>query len=158
MTIDLFSSALSNDLQLEPLLAEARLSQTERSMLRNPDDNGFGAFLQAPLVLRTLGADRGYKFATYELTPNALFVVCNDMAKYPFKMGSTIVQGVLQITTEDQRTRALVFLGKIESMAMPSEASTDLPGGFVLRIIQMNFDERELLEKLIVNLSKSVAA
>lgn len=162
MSINLFSNSLSNALQLEPVLVDARFTQGQRSLLRKPDDNGFGAFAQASLVVRTLGADRGYKFVTYELTPNAMFVVANDMAKYPFKVGSTIVQGVVQLTTEDQKVRALAFLGKIEAVLPPSEPDSelidDVPAGFVLRIIQMSFDEREVLEKVILSLSKSAAA
>lgn len=130
-------------IRLEPE-ASALQIYPHHSRLRRDDLDTSGAFAHLPIFLKSIGGDRIYAFATYELTQSAVFVICSDLHKYPFQFGSTLIEGVLKMELPDTREPFYFsFLGKMERLIDAPSQNEEGPSGFVLKIVQANFDERK---------------
>lgn len=139
--------------------AQKEAQNRSASPLRDVDPSGFSAQVHWPVSARTLGADRGFRFETVELTAQALHIHCSDPSRTFFKPGSTIVQARLFLPKKllsGEGTPAdfvaFDFLAKVVKAVVPAEGLPVQETGFVLRILQMEESHRTALDALLLRL------
>ncbi len=122
-----------------------------KSFLRRKGDDEWGVFKPETLYLKTLGGELLFSFSTYEITANKIYVVCADFARYPFRINSTLIEGVLNVQIPGNSAPAFCrFLCKIDAVFSEEQASlVHYPPGFVVRIVQQSYPEKRVLEVFI---------
>lgn len=101
---------------------------------------------QLKINLKSLGTHTSHTFLTKDLSATGVFVMCKDATQYPFQPQSTILQATVEGVNGDDNFQ-LQFLGKIARVV--SEPNGAQPSGFGLRIIQISFEHRQMLETFI---------
>jgi hypothetical protein len=105
--------------------------------------------------LRSFGTNSVYTFWTKDLSATGAFVLCLDFGSYPFQPASTIIEATVElkdpITLEVQN---LDFMARVARVVEAHGAGAAQISGFGLRIIQMDFGERQVLETFIASHGK----
>jgi len=102
--------------------------------------------------LRSVGVAQEHSFVTRDLSATGVFVMCTAIERYPFQPGSTLLEAFLDLKA-DGGVETITFLARIarivnepknvdESGAVPNR-------GFGLRIVQISFEQRQILETFI---------
>lgn len=102
--------------------------------------------------LRSFGTHNVYTFWTKDLSATGAFVLCLDFNIYPFQPASTILEATVELrdpVTEDVHN--LHFMAKVARVVEAHGAGAALISGFGLRIIQIDFGERQVLETYIAS-------
>jgi hypothetical protein len=103
--------------------------------------------------VKVSGADREFVFRTRDLSKSGLFLYTKVAHIYPFKVGSTLT---IELYDYDQFITCKVVVVRVVE---PSSAEADhYPTGFGVRIVNMEDENRDLLERLIGKLSDGGAA
>lgn len=140
-------------LNLEPRETSLRV-MPQHTLLRKEDIAASGAFAHLPIFVKSLGGDRAFVFSTFEITPNAIFVICSDLKKYPFKPGATLLESVVKLQIPSTKEQFyLSFMTKIDRV-VENDLEEEGPTGFVLRIVQASFDDRKTLDQFIEEVRK----
>lgn len=100
--------------------------------------------------LKSLGTQNVCTFWTKDLSATGAFVLCQDFHSYPFQTASTILEAVVElkdpITLE---VTDLPLLAKIARVVEAHGAGASSISGFGIRIVQMEFRGRQVLETFI---------
>ena len=122
-----------------------------KSFLRRKGDDEWGIFKPETLYLKTLGGELLFSFSTYEITAHKIYVVCADFSRYPFRIGSTLIEGVLNVQIPGNSALAFCrFLCKIDAVFSEEQASlVHYPAGFLVRIVQQSYKEKLVLEAFV---------
>lgn len=100
--------------------------------------------------LKSLGSQNVCTFWTKDLSATGAFVLCQDFRSYPFQTASTILEAVVELKNPaTNEVTELAFLAKIARVVEAHGAGASSISGFGIRIIQMEFRDRQLLEAFI---------
>lgn len=102
------------------------------------------------ITLRSLGTGTEYHFLTKDLSSTGMFVLCSDHERYPFVVGSTLIETVVHLETEIEGSRDVHNLNCLCKVARIVEASgPNGTSGYGVRIVQISPEERAVLENFI---------
>ena len=102
--------------------------------------------------VKVSGADREFVFRTRDLSKSGLFLYTKVAHIYPFKVGSTLT---IELYDYDQFITCKVVVVRVVE---PSSAEADhYPTGFGVRIVNLEDENRELLDRLIGRISETGA-
>ncbi len=100
--------------------------------------------------LKSIGTQNFYTFWTKDLSATGAFVLCQEFKNYPFQTSSTIIDATVELKNPDtQEVTELSFLAKIARVVEAHGAGAASISGFGIRIVQMDFRERQVLEAFI---------
>jgi hypothetical protein len=100
--------------------------------------------------LKSLGSQNVYTFWTKDLSSTGAFVLCQDFHSYPFQSASTILEAVVELKDPvTNEVTDLALLAKIARVVEAHGAGASNISGFGIRIVQMEFRERQVLENFI---------
>ena len=109
--------------------------------------------------LRSFGTPNVYTFWTRDLSATGAFVLCLDFRSYPFQPSSTIIEARVELN--DPVTHEVVnleFMARVARVLEAHGAGASQISGFGLRIIQMDFNQRQILESFIASHGKPDAS
>jgi hypothetical protein len=102
------------------------------------------------ITLKSLGTGNEYHFLTKDLSSTGMFVLCSDHKRYPFIVGSTLIETVVNLQAENDQNGELHRLQCLCKIARMVEASgPNGNSGYGVRIIQIAPEERTALENFI---------
>lgn len=102
------------------------------------------------ITLKSLGTGNEYHFLTKDLSSTGMFVLCSDHKRYPFVVGSTLIETVVHLQAENDNSSEIHRLHCLCKIARMVEASgPNGASGFGVRIIQIAPEERAALENFI---------
>ena len=102
------------------------------------------------ITLKSLGTGNEYNFLTKDLSATGMFVLCTDHKRYPFIVGSTLIETVVHLQAENDTSGEVHKLQCLCKIARMVEASgPNGNSGFGVRIIQIAPEERTALEGFI---------
>lgn len=102
------------------------------------------------ITLKSLGTGNEYHFLTKDLSATGMFVLCTDHKRYPFVVGSTLIETVVNLQAENDTSGEVHRLQCLCKIARMVEASgPNGNSGFGVRIIQITAEERTALESFI---------
>lgn len=102
--------------------------------------------------LRSFGTQNTYSFWTKDLSATGAFVLCLDFTNYPFQPASTVLEATIELRDPiSGDVHNLNFLAKVARVVEAHGVGAALISGFGLRIIQMDFGERQVLETFIAS-------
>jgi hypothetical protein len=107
------------------------------------------------IQLRSFGTQNVYSFWTKDLSATGAFVLCLDFGVYPFQPSSTIIEATVELRDPvTNEVHNLPFMAKVARVVEAHGAGAALISGFGLRIIHMDFGERQVLETFIASHGK----
>lgn len=105
--------------------------------------------------LKSFGSQTRYAFLTKDLSATGVFVLCQNFASYPFQPNSTLIEATVELLDPmTQQTQQLDFIARIARVVEAHGAGSASISGFGLRIIQMDFAQRQYLEAFIASHGK----
>jgi hypothetical protein len=90
-------------------------------------------------------------FRTRDLSAHGLFLYTNIAQAYPFKVGSTLQ---LELSENDDQLVCKVVVARVVEAG--SAESSSYPTGFGVRIVEMNDENRTVLERMIGRIKRAV--
>lgn len=104
------------------------------------------------IYLKSIGTQNSFKFMTKDLSATGAFVLCQNFHSYPFQTQSTILDAFVELLDPDTgKVTGLNFLAKIARVVEAHGEGATHISGFGVRIVQMDFRERQILEQFIAS-------
>jgi arginyl-tRNA synthetase len=117
------------------------------------------AYLSCDALVQSLGSEHSYLLKTGDLSLSGIFLQCQDTSLYPFQEKQTLVDVKLTLdSVESPGSMVNVeFMAKVVRVLEKNKETGD-SAGYGLKIIQIPFESRKILEAVVLKYGKEEAS